>query len=113
MIFVWFWGVLKLIKTYFWLENKVRSYWTGTGGPPYIQVGPPRSDFRGPGAQTKCITGGPPYVQVEPQNLIILGLLKVVRNSFIKPVMGSVGIGPLLTPFWAPFGALLGARSRF
>ena len=46
-----------------------------SGPPSYIQVGPPGSDFRGPGAQK---------IEFKAQNhqkLIILGLLKFVKNS--------------------------------
>ena len=63
---------------------------TASGPPSYIQVGPPGSDFRGPGAQKKTFKG-----QKTPK-LIILGLLKFVRNSPIKPVTGSVIL--IITP---------------
>ena len=55
---------------------------TASGPPPYIQVGPPGSDFHGPGAQKKAFKGQ------KPQKLIILGLLTFVKNSPIKPVLG-------------------------
>ena len=73
----------KSHKTCFWPENRVRTHWTGTGGPPYIQVGPPGSDFRGPGAQKR------EFKAQKPPKLIILGLLKFVKNSAIKPVLGN------------------------
>ena len=38
-------------STLFSLHNKVKTQWTGSGPPSYIQVGPPGSDVRGPGAQ--------------------------------------------------------------
>ena len=55
---------------------------TASGPPSYIQVGPPGSDFHGPGPQKI------EFKSQTPQKLIILGLLKFVRNSPIKPVLG-------------------------
>ena len=41
---------------------------TASGPPPYIQVGPPGSDFHGPGPQKRELKGQ------KPPKLIILGL---------------------------------------
>ena len=55
---------------------------TASGPPPYIQVGPPGSDFHGPGPQKM------EFKAQKTEKLIILGLLKFVKNSPIKPVLG-------------------------
>ena len=76
------WGRLRRIKK--WLCSSDLGGQTASGPPPYIQVGPPGSDFQGLGPQKK------PFKVQKPPKLIILGLLKFVQNSPIKPVTGSV-----------------------